>query len=81
MTTSGTGPDISAQGYETSHGKKLLLVNRRGFTQDAVIPADFADGTIRYVAASTNDNPPRTEKLQETTIHLQPFETAVVTSK
>jgi len=81
MRTSGTGPDISAQGYETSHGRKLLLINRRRFAQDVVVPEDFADGTIRYVAASTGNNPPVTEKLQGTAIRLKPFETAVVMPK
>ncbi|MBS1814525.1 MAG: glycosyl hydrolase family 39 [Acidobacteria bacterium] len=82
FSTSGTGSDISAQGYITTEGtKKLLLVNRRGFAQEAKVPADFANGNVSYVAISTGDNAPASEKLQGTTIHLQPFETAVITVK
>lgn len=78
MATSGTGMDISAQGYETPHGRKMLIVNRRNFAQDATLPMEFSEGRIAYVASSTGDNPPTTETMQGTTIHLRPFETAVV---
>jgi len=81
MSTSGTGPDIAAQGYETQHGRKMLIVNRRNFAQDATLPAGFSGGRVTYVAASTGDNPPATETMQGTTIHLRPFETAVVDAK
>lgn len=80
-TPGGVGNDLSAEGFETAHGKKMLVVNRRGFAQDAVLPEEFADGGIHYVAVSTGDNPPATDTMQGRTIHLQPFETAVVSAK
>lgn len=81
MSTGGTGPDISAQAYETPHGRKMLIVNRRNFAQDATLPVEFSGGKVAYVAASSGDNPPATETVQGATIHLRPFETAVIDAK
>lgn len=80
-TTSGTGDDISAQGYETARGRKFLVVNRRNRTQEATVPAEFANGSVSYIAVSTGDGAPATEKLSGRMIHLRPFETAVISEK
>jgi len=77
-TPSGTGEDIAAEGFDTTHGRRMLVVNRRAFATDATLPAEFANSKVAYVAASTGDRAPVMEKLDNRTIHLRPFETAVL---
>jgi hypothetical protein len=81
FTPTGTGQDVFAQGFETAHGKKMLVINRRSFATDATLPVEFLDGKINYVALSTGENAPAADTMQGRTIHLQAFETAVVAAK
>lgn len=80
-TPSGTGYDVSAEGFDTAHGRKMLVVNRRNVAFDVTLPADFNDGTVEYVAADTGDNAPAKESMSGRVIHLRPFETAVVSTR
>ena len=80
-TPSGMGDDIAAEGFDTARGRKMLVVNRRNFAVDAMLPAELADSDISYVATSTGDDAPAKDKTKGRAIHLLPFETAVVFAK
>jgi hypothetical protein len=81
VQTDSSTPDISAQAYETSKGRSLLLINLRNIAQNVTVPAEFAGGSISCVAVSTGDNPPATARVDGRTLHLESFETAVVSPK
>ena len=69
----------AVQAFETSHGKKLLVLNKRNRKQEVTLPAEADGGRIDLVALSTGDKAPATEKLSGRVLTLQPFEVAVIT--
>jgi len=81
FTPSGTGNDVSAEGFETRQGKKMLVVNRRSFATDVTLPVEMAEGKVSYVSAGTGDKAPVEGKMNGRVIHLEAFETAVVSAK
>ena len=77
--TTSPGSTYAVQAFETSHGKKLLVLNKRNREQEVTLPAEADGGRIDLVAPSTGDKAPATEKLSGRVLTLQPFEVAVIT--
>lgn len=69
----------AAQAFETAHGRKLLVINKRNREQQLPLPEETAGATVTYVAPSTGDGKPQSKPLSGTTLNLEPFEVAVVT--
>lgn len=83
-----TTPDGStaAQAFETAHGRRLLVINKRDREQTVRLPDDAAGGTVSYVAPSSGDGKPGSGAVSGAgtgsgtgaTLTMEPFEVAVV---
>jgi hypothetical protein len=76
--TSSPEEAYTVQGFETSHGKKLLVLNKRNREEKVTLPTEADGSSITLVAPSTGDNEPAKETLAGHMLTLQPFEVAVV---
>jgi hypothetical protein len=77
----GNNDALKAQAFDTTKGKRLLLVNKRTFPETLTLPAEFDGGHIALVAPSTGDQPPATLTIIGRTIQLESNEVAVVSTK
>jgi microcompartment protein CcmK/EutM len=80
VSTRVAGQDVSAQGYRTVAGRKLLLVNKRDAAVSVNLPAEAAGGRMDVVDATTGENPARSSTLSGTRVVLAPFAVAVVST-
>ena len=71
-------PDLEIQGYKTSSGRKLLLVNKRNAPEVVTLPAEAKGARIDEINLSTGEDPAHSSIVSETTITLAPFEVAVM---
>lgn len=78
IETTEHNKDIAVQAFDTSKGKKLLVINKRSTPQEVNLPADTVGTSVFFVAPSTGDGPVGTKQMQGTTLKLEPFEVAVV---
>jgi hypothetical protein len=78
VETTLNSPNVTVQAFATKEGKKLLAINKRDRPQDLVLPPDAAGSTVSLVAPSSRDHAAIEERLEGTTLHLEPFEVAVV---
>ena len=69
---------VTAQGFETRTGRKLLLANKRNRAQDIPLAEETTGASVTYVAPSTGDGKPQTKSVSGATLTLEPFEVAVV---
>jgi hypothetical protein len=67
---------LTVQGFQTAHGRRLLLVNKRIGPVEVVLPARFTQET--HVSPSTGDGEPAASKLSSGTIALEANEVVVV---
>src|SRR6185437_11033101 len=78
----GTEPEagdaLTQQAIVTSHGRRLLLINRRNKTIRLVMPKEMIGTTMQVVDPSTGDEAPAVIKVTETPVGLKPFAVAVV---
>ena len=81
VETTGNDSGLTAQAFKTKHGKQLLVINKRDRARDLDLPADAVGATVLLVAPSTKDHEAAQVALQEKTLHLEPFEVAVVSWK
>jgi hypothetical protein len=72
---------ILAQGFMTSEGNKLLVINRRNEKIRLDLPAGSAGSPVQYVDVTTGENPPGTYTLADDAIVLNPFSVAVIKLK
>jgi hypothetical protein len=79
VQTSIDGSGIAAQAFRTTHGRAILVVNKRLQTTQITFPDGFAAAHITYVAPSTGDHPPASKAISGQTIELEPNEIAVIT--
>lgn len=77
VATTSAGSDMTVQAFDTSRGKKILVLNKRAVPQTLKLGGDTAKA-ITYVAPSTGDNPPVTKTISGNEIALEPFEVAVI---
>lgn len=77
--TSERNRDLAVQAFQTSRGKKLLVINKRSETQAIELPGDVQGTSVSFVAPSTGDGPVRTKPMQGKKLALEPYEVAVLT--
>jgi Glycosyl hydrolases family 39 len=73
--------DVEGQGFETSEGHKLLLLNKRNREAAITLPADVTNYAVSVVDGATGDDAPRTSQGSGNTLTLSPFAVAVVSWK
>ena len=73
-------PDIAVQGYQTSHGRALLLINKRNASIPVRLPPETVEARVDEINETTGDDPPESGMLSPTRLGLilAPFEVAVV---
>ena len=76
--TSFKSTDVMCQAFHTSHGKNLLLINKRNREIRLEIPDEFKNSICRYVDESTGESLPGQLKLKSNKLVLQPFAVAVL---
>lgn len=81
VETTNPNGSLSVQAFETSHGKSLLVINKRNRAEQITLPADADGASVSLVAPSTGDHAPAQETLHGRTLSLQPFEVAVLQYK
>jgi hypothetical protein len=78
VATRSQGNDITAQGFSTPSGNKLLLLNKRNRNVEVVLPAGAEGKQVRIVDEASGEGAPREEKVMGTKLTLTPFAVAVV---
>jgi hypothetical protein len=78
METTERNKEIAVQAFGTAKGKKILVINKRGFAQEITLPEDTEATSISYVAPSTGDSLPATKQTQGNKVQLEPYEVAVI---
>ncbi|MFI5134045.1 MAG: glycosyl hydrolase family 39 [Chitinophagales bacterium] len=76
-----SGSALSFQAFNTKHGKKVLLINKRNVTLHLALPANFRGGTLYAADVSSGDNEPSASMIGINAIELKPFAVAVITAK
>ena len=70
--------DVSAQGFVTPSGRKLLLVNKRNREVDLALPNGTAEVHLATVDEATGDGPARTSEHEGQALRMSPFSVTVV---
>ncbi len=73
--------DVSAQAFITKEGKKLLLINKRNFEVQIILPEEAKNAIAHSVDVSTGDNPASAKELTDNAILLKPFSVALIKFK
>ena len=81
VRTTFNAPDIIAQAFITSAGKKILLINPRKKEVKIKLPSGVKEGTAIIVDVSTTGGHKEQLQLTEDTIALKPFAVVVITLK
>ena len=76
--TGSAGSDVSLQAFNTKHGKKILLINKRNKAVKLVVPASFRGGKMTVVDESTGDNEPVQLLIDSDVIELKAFAVAAI---
>lgn len=79
VKTEGENGDFTAQGFETKHGRCILLINKRLTPRTIALPSDFKAEHVEYVAPSTGNYAPATKPITDDNVLLEANEVAVVT--
>ena len=77
----GKGSDSSAvlvQGFLTSQGKKVLLVNKTNSEKTLTLNSDLQNAASLTVDENTGDDEPRTGKVDGAELKLAPFAVSVL---
>ena len=74
----GTPEDVVVQGFATSEGHKILIVNKTNKEKKVTVPQDFANAEFLTVDGDTGDDPPRSGKLSGVELTLSPFAVTVL---
>lgn len=78
VQTTADGSSITAQGFITAAGRRILLVNKRLRAATVKLPEGFKAVHVAYVAPSTGDHAPRSKEMAGSTLEMEPNEVAVV---
>ena len=81
VSTALTNTDVFCQAFNTTKGKKILLINPRNKEVTIKLPADAKDATASIVDVSTGENPAAQIQLNSNAITLKPFAVAVIQLK
>ncbi|QHS51064.1 glycosyl hydrolase family 39 [Edaphobacter sp. 12200R-103] len=69
---------LSVQAFQTSRGRKILIVNKRLKQDQLTLPKDFKAAHITYVAPWTGDKPPASKTFSGDVVTIEPNEVAVI---
>jgi hypothetical protein len=72
------GADLSAQAFQTTHGKRLLLLNKRNKPVEIALPADAVRATALAVDEKSGEGPARSAAINGSKLTLDPFAVTVV---
>lgn len=81
LTAYGAFPtltDIAAQAFETSKGRRLLLINKRARAVDVELDGEMLATGMHVVDEKSGDNPARTELIRGKSLRLERFAVAVL---
>ena len=78
VNTGIAGDGIVAQGFATSRGHRVLLINRSDRQLRLAVPPDLATGYWTVVDRGTGDNQPAKTAINGGEIDLQPFAVGVL---
>lgn len=78
VTTSTDLKDVSAQGFITPKGKKLLLINKNNKDLKLNLPGRVAGAKLYTVSTSTGEKPAAEMNLTNSSITIEPFSVNVV---
>ena len=79
--TSISSPYISGQAFDTTRGRRLIIINKRNREQQVSLPNGSAGAQITYVAPSTGNGEPKSALVITDLLTLEPLEVAVITYK
>ncbi|SEB50379.1 GH39 family glycosyl hydrolase [Terriglobus roseus] len=79
VSTSGGNHAVAIQAFDTTKGRKILVINKRQIAATVNLPAGSSVQSVAYIAPSTGDKPPATANTHGSSLSLEPFEVAVVT--
>jgi hypothetical protein len=79
-TTMTGSDDVEAQGFITSTGKKLLLINKRNRPITVELPSELQQARLSTVDEISGENPPRETQLHGGTLQLSPFSVSVLSA-
>jgi hypothetical protein len=74
----GIGSDIAAQAFQTAHGKRLLLVNKRDKSVELPLPKEAGQATAVVVDEKSAEDPARKIEINDGKVTLNPFAVAVI---
>jgi len=74
-------PDVTAQGFLTPAGKKLLLVNKRNHEVQVKLPEGFEHAKTFTVDEETGDSEPRAGAAENAELTMAPFAVTVVQAR
>jgi hypothetical protein len=79
VETGGKQPDdITIQGFLTTQGKKVLLVNRTNAAKSFDLADDLRNASTLTVDEETGDNPPRTGAVSGDELKMAPFAVTIL---
>jgi len=78
VSTQVSVPDVAAQAYRTTAGRKLLLVNKESAAIELNLPAEAAGARMDVVDSTTGENQARNSTVSGTRLTLAPFAVAVI---
>jgi hypothetical protein len=78
VATSITGSNVAAQAFDTTAGRKLLLINKENATVRVKLPADTKGAWINVVDAGTGEDRASASAVSGKRITLAPFAVAVI---
>lgn len=81
VDTKDDNHNLSIQAFQTTRGRRILIINKRLKVDQATLPDGFKAAHISYVAPSTGDNPPAPKVFTGKVVRLEPNEVAVVTEE
>jgi hypothetical protein len=77
-TTLSRRSDIAAQGFVTSAGKELLLLNKRSRVIDVTLPEGAQNAKLLTVDEASGEGAARVSRQEGTHLNLAPFAVVVV---
>ena len=78
VNTGIVGDGLVAQGFATTRGHRVLLINRSNRQLRLAVPPDLRAGKWTVVDPSTGDNQPETNAINGGELELKPFAVAVL---
>ena len=78
VSTSAPDDGVTVQGFATTRGHVLLVVNKRNRPRDLQLPTETAGAGVSSVSPSGKNQSPSETTLTGTQLHLEPFTVAII---